>query len=63
MALNKSVSAVPQVVNAVPAETYMGLYLRTFPHSPFLRHFPVLILAQAISLRILFALKLLPVAY
>lgn len=28
MALNKSVSAVPQVVNAVPAETYMGLYLR-----------------------------------
>jgi len=29
MSLNKPVSAVPQVVNAIPAETYLGLYLRT----------------------------------
>ena len=29
MALNKPVSTGPQVVNAVPAETYLGLYLRT----------------------------------
>jgi len=33
MALNKPISAVPQVVNAFPAETYLGLYLRN--SSPF----------------------------
>lgn len=31
MSLNKPVSAVPQVVNAFPAETYLGLYLRSLP--------------------------------
>jgi len=41
MALNKSVSAVPQVINPIPAETYMGLYLRM--SLPFLRHSLVLI--------------------
>jgi len=34
MALNKPVSAVPQVVNPVPAETYLGVYLRTPPPLP-----------------------------
>jgi len=34
MALNKPVSAVPQVVNAFPAETYLGLYLRHLSTNP-----------------------------
>ena len=38
MALNKSVSAVPQVVNAVPAETFLGLYLRMLTRFAYLQY-------------------------
>jgi len=34
MSLNKPVSAVPQVVNSFPSETYLGLYLRHLSTNP-----------------------------